>query len=65
VLGERIGDEQLRISESGISDVKSIRLLKEYGYKGFLIGETFMKEPDPAIAFARFIEQLKLANHES
>jgi indole-3-glycerol phosphate synthase len=64
-LSQQIDDEKLKISESGISDVASILLLKEHGYKGFLIGETFMKEPDPSIAFASFVEKLKLAQHES
>lgn len=64
-LSKKIGDEQCKISESGISNVAAITTLKQHGFKGFLIGETFMKEPDPAIAFAGFIQQLKLAHHES
>ena len=64
-LSQQIDDDKLKISESGISDIASILLLKEHGYKGFLIGETFMKEPDPSIAFASFVEKLKLAQHES
>ena len=47
------------ISESGIRDAGDINLLKSEGFSGFLIGETFMKEADPAIAFATFIKQLK------
>jgi len=47
------------IAESGINDVETILRLKTYGFKGFLIGEHFMKEPDPGIAFASFINQLK------
>jgi indole-3-glycerol phosphate synthase len=58
-LGKKIPMGKLKISESGISDVKTIGLLKQHGYNGFLIGETFMKEPDPAIAFARFVHALK------
>jgi indole-3-glycerol phosphate synthase len=64
-LSEKIGEERCKISESGISSVAAITTLMQYGFKGFLIGETFMKEPDPAIAFAGFIQQLKLADHES
>jgi indole-3-glycerol phosphate synthase len=64
-LSDQIDSDKLKISESGISDIATILLLKENGYKGFLIGETFMKEPDPSIAFASFIEKLKLAQHES
>ncbi|HRN55209.1 MAG TPA: indole-3-glycerol phosphate synthase TrpC [Agriterribacter sp.] len=58
-LGGLIPADKIKISESGISDVKTIKELKENGYKGFLIGENFMKTPDPAIAFAAFVEQLK------
>ena len=47
------------VSESGISDVNTIRQLKHHGYKGFLIGETFMKNNDPAIAFSKFVQHLK------
>jgi indole-3-glycerol phosphate synthase len=58
-LGDKIPADKLKISESGISDVNSIFRLKEAGFQGFLIGETFMKEKDPAIAFARFVQKLK------
>ena len=47
------------ISESGISDVDTILALHDIGFKGFLIGETFMKEQKPAIAFAKFMKALK------
>ncbi len=58
-LGKKIPAGKIKISESGISDVTTIALLKKHGYNGFLIGETFMKEQDPAIAFARFVHTLK------
>jgi indole-3-glycerol phosphate synthase len=47
------------ISESGITDVDTISTLYSLGFKGFLIGETFMKAQKPAIAFAEFMQQLK------
>src|SRR5690606_25461946 len=58
-LAGLIPADKIKISESGISDAKTIQELKKYDYKGFLIGEKFMKAPDPAIAFAAFVEQLK------
>ncbi|MBX3257204.1 MAG: indole-3-glycerol phosphate synthase TrpC [Chitinophagaceae bacterium] len=58
-LSGKIPADKFRISESGISDVATINELKKYGFKGFLIGENFMKAPDPSIAFAAFVEQLK------
>ena len=47
------------ISESGISDIDTIINLHHAGFKGFLIGEAFMKAKNPAIAFAEFMKQLK------
>lgn len=47
------------IAESGINNVDTIVTLQNAGFKGFLIGERFMKEPDPSIAFANFVTQLK------
>jgi indole-3-glycerol phosphate synthase len=32
--------------------------LRACGYKGFLIGETFMKEADPGLALKNFIAQI-------
>ncbi|MEP6682376.1 MAG: indole-3-glycerol phosphate synthase TrpC [Parafilimonas sp.] len=47
------------ISESGITVVDTIINLHNLGFKGFLIGEAFMKAHKPAIAFADFMKQLK------
>ncbi len=58
-LSELIPQEKIRISESGISNVNSIITLRQAGFNGFLIGENFMKEPDPAIAFADFVNNLR------
>ncbi len=55
----KIPTEKIAISESGISGVETIVTLKAAGFKGFLIGENFMKQPDPTIAFAEFVNDLK------
>ncbi|MDZ4795990.1 MAG: indole-3-glycerol phosphate synthase TrpC [Bacteroidota bacterium] len=47
------------IAESGISSVASIVTLREAGFKGFLIGENFMKEEQPGKAFEEFVIGLK------
>lgn len=57
-LIERLPADAVKVSESGISDVETIRQLKEVGYHGFLIGETFMKEPDPGLALQQFVSKL-------
>ena len=58
-LGKRIPADKIKISESGIDSPGTIKILKEAGYKGFLIGEYFMKEKNPGKAFERFVHQLK------
>ena len=47
------------VAESGISNVDTIVTLHQAGFKGFLIGENFMKHAQPSIAFADFINELK------
>jgi indole-3-glycerol phosphate synthase len=63
-MAEKIPADKIKIAESGISSVENIRLFKRNGFHGFLIGENFMKEKDPAIAFASFVNQLKTNLHE-
>jgi len=50
--------EFLKISESGINSPLALKSLQACGYNGFLIGENFMSDPDPATAFADFVKQL-------
>ena len=58
-LGKQIPADKIKISESGIDSIDSINLLKEHGFKGFLIGERFMKEENPGLAFQNFTKELK------
>ncbi|MCR5351899.1 MAG: indole-3-glycerol phosphate synthase TrpC [Bacteroidales bacterium] len=46
------------ISESGISDPATVRALRAEGYRGFLMGENFMKQSDPGAALDAFIQAL-------
>jgi len=55
----KIPKDKPAIAESGISNVDTIVTLRAAGFKGFLIGENFMKEANPSIAFADFVNQLK------
>ncbi len=48
----------LLVSESGISDPAVVRDLRAAGFRGFLIGETFMKTSDPGLALSDFLSQL-------
>jgi len=53
-----IPDQFVKVSESGISDPSTIRLLREAGFQGFLIGENFMRTEDPAQAIKEFVKAL-------
>lgn len=57
-LGDKIPNDFLKISESGISQPQIVIDLRQAGFKGFLMGENFMKTSDPGKALDEFIKQL-------
>ena len=61
-LAERLPKDAVKVSESGISNPDTVRALRQAGFRGFLIGETFMKTPDPGQALAKFIGKLTIDN---
>ncbi len=65
-LSERLGPLIPRgtpcVAESGLDSVESIRRLRRLGFQGFLIGEFFMRDTDPAKRCKDLINQLR---HES
>ena len=61
-LSKQIPADKIKISESGIENVESIKLLRKNGFNGFLIGEKFMKEEDPGAAFQKFAHELGSMN---
>ena len=54
-LAELLPKDAVKVSESGISDPATVRALRSAGFRGFLIGENFMKTPDPGLALREFI----------
>ncbi|MET0466195.1 MAG: indole-3-glycerol phosphate synthase TrpC, partial [Chitinophagaceae bacterium] len=54
-LINKIPTSKPAVAESGISNVETIVTLRQAGFKGFLIGETFMKEEHPGKAFEGFV----------
>ena len=58
-LSQLIPDDFVKVSESGISSVNAIKELQPFGYKGFLIGENFMKTNDPGASALSFINALE------
>ena len=50
--------DKICISESGISSPDTVRALRRVGFRGFLMGENFMKEVRPGAALSWFVKQL-------
>lgn len=46
-LLEKVPDDALVITESGIHTHRDVELMNENGVNGFLVGESFMREADP------------------
>ena len=57
-LSAAIPKELIKISESGINNAENIVELQQAGFQGFLIGEYFMKTPDPPKACADLINEV-------
>lgn len=57
-IASHIPTDVVAISESGIYHAADIQDLRGYGYKGFLVGEQFMKEKEPGMAATSLIQQL-------
>ena len=57
-LAEDLPKEAVKVSESGLSDPLIVKQLRSAGYRGFLMGEHFMKQADPGAALEAFIQQL-------
>jgi indole-3-glycerol phosphate synthase len=57
-LSKLIPDKFVKISESGLTGTMEINYLKGSGFRGFLIGETFMKTDNPGVACKQLISEL-------
>jgi indole-3-glycerol phosphate synthase len=57
-LATLIPDHFVKVAESGLQHASTILALREAGYQGFLIGETFMKTADPAAALLGLVGEL-------
>ena len=64
-LYDLISDQFIKISESGIDSPQKLLLLKEKGFKGFLMGERFMHNEYPERACRDFIENVDSINKNS
>ena len=58
-IASLLPDDLLWVSESGISEPDTVRRLRDAGFRGFLMGETFMRQPDPGAALKTFIQSVE------
>lgn len=58
-LAKQLPEEVCKVSESGISDSETICRLRNAGFRGFLMGEYFMKSEDPGKALGDFLAKCK------
>ena len=58
-IAEKLPAEITKVSESGLKDAATILELKKAGFRGFLIGETFMKTENPAAACAKLVKEVQ------
>lgn len=57
-LAEQLPQDTILVSESGISQPVTVSKLHDAGFRGFLIGETFMRTEKPAETLKEFISQV-------
>ncbi len=57
-LADKIPDDFVKVSESGISSPEAVSRLRDFGYKGFLVGEHFMKAEDTASCAKEFVQNI-------
>ncbi len=59
-LASQLPSGILAVAESGISSVDDYLMLRQAGFRGFLIGEQFMKQPDPVKACKDFCDSIRM-----
>lgn len=60
-MAEKLPGDAIKVAESGISQIETLELFYKNGFRGFLIGENFMKDNNPVEAFARFSSEWESA----
>lgn len=64
-MAERLPHTACKVSESGIADAATVLALRQAGYRGFLIGESLMRESYPGEALARLVAQMATPKTEN
>lgn len=58
-LAGQLPQDTVLVSESGISDPETVKRLRAAGFRGFLIGETFMKTGQPGETLQKFLQAMQ------
>lgn len=54
-LARELPDATVKVAESGLTSIAEVSRLRDAGYRGFLIGETFMRRSSPGRALEQFL----------
>lgn len=54
-LARVLPDDVVKVAESGLTSMTEVHRLRDAGYRGFLIGETFMRHAKPGQALSEFL----------
>lgn len=57
-ISSKLPEDVLKVSESGIGNPSTIKRLRQAGFRGFLMGEHFMKAANPGLALKEFIMEI-------
>ena len=60
-MADQLGNV-VKIAESGLDSGSNLEALKHAGFHGFLVGESFMREPNPGDACKIFIDKIQKIN---
>lgn len=58
-LAKQLPQHLVRVAESGLNDVLTVRQLRDSGFNAFLMGEHFMSTPCPEEACERFVCEIR------
>lgn len=56
-MAELLPQDAVKVAESGLTSLDEVLRLRDAGYRGFLIGESFMRHKAPAAALRKFLQK--------
>ena len=56
-VARELPDSVVKVAESGLTSMREVSRLRDAGYRGFLIGDAFMRHSQPGDALANFLTE--------